>query len=241
MSTNSYNHTSHEGHGNAHSNVKHTTHAGHQGHSTQTTHTKHVAHHSKVEIDHTTTDFLLPAALVMISFFGCCACFARKMLSTMVYLSGFSFSLVLFYLIFNAPDVALTEVVIGIFMSSFFLLITTKLVSSLTGTVFPKLSKKILFASIGGFAVILLSLLALFAKFPPFGDKNNPAHNEVTAYYLQKSGDDIGIPNSITSILAAYRSFDTMGETTIIFTASLAVFLILRKNKDEDAQSANFT
>jgi len=33
----------------------------------------------------------------------------------------------------------------------------------------------------------------------------------------------------VTTILADYRSFDTLGEATVVFTAALAVALVLRQ------------
>lgn len=36
-----------------------------------------------------------------------------------------------------------------------------------------------------------------------------------------------GPPNFVTAVLADYRGYDTLGETTVIFTAGLACLLIL--------------
>jgi len=38
----------------------------------------------------------------------------------------------------------------------------------------------------------------------------------------------------VTSVLASYRGYDTLGETAVIFTAGIAVLLILRKNEDDN-------
>jgi len=43
-----------------------------------------------------------------------------------------------------------------------------------------------------------------------------------------------GLPNVVTAVLASYRGYDTLGETAVIFTAGIAVLLILRKNKESD-------
>ena len=42
------------------------------------------------------------------------------------------------------------------------------------------------------------------------------------------------VPNSVTSLLAAYRGFDTMFETTVIFTAGMALILLLRRPREEE-------
>jgi multicomponent Na+:H+ antiporter subunit B len=48
--------------------------------------------------------------------------------------------------------------------------------------------------------------------------------------------DDFGghIPNTVTSFLAAYRGYDTMYETTVIFTAGASLVLMLRRRRRED-------
>ena len=43
-----------------------------------------------------------------------------------------------------------------------------------------------------------------------------------------------GWPNVVTAVLASYRGYDTLGETAVIFTAGIAVLLILRKNQASD-------
>ena len=41
------------------------------------------------------------------------------------------------------------------------------------------------------------------------------------------------IPNSVTSLLAGYRGYDTMFETTVIFTAGVSLILLLRRPRRE--------
>jgi multicomponent Na+:H+ antiporter subunit B len=42
------------------------------------------------------------------------------------------------------------------------------------------------------------------------------------------------VPNTVTSLLAAYRGFDTMFETTVIFVAGISLVLLLRRREDEE-------
>ncbi len=41
------------------------------------------------------------------------------------------------------------------------------------------------------------------------------------------------VPNSVTSLLAAYRGYDTMFETTVIFTAGMSLIMLLRRPRRE--------
>ena len=79
--------------------------------------------------------------------------------------------------------------------------------------------------------VMLSGGLLLYATkdFPPWGDPNSPASTHVSPRYLIKSLEETGVPNVVTSILADYRGYDTMFETTVIFCAGLACFMLLRK------------
>ena len=56
---------------------------------------------------------------------------------------------------------------------------------------------------------------------PPFGDADDPVHKHVAPRYLEQSGSEIGVPNVVTSVLASYRGYDTLGETAVVFTAGV--------------------
>ncbi len=81
-------------------------------------------------------------------------------------------------------------------------------------------------------------LLFVAGGFPDWGDPNSPASTHVSDYYIEHTMEDTSVPNAVTSILADYRGFDTMFETSVIFTAALACFMLLRvlgtpENMDE--------
>jgi multicomponent Na+:H+ antiporter subunit B len=46
--------------------------------------------------------------------------------------------------------------------------------------------------------------------------------------YIADTIKDTNVPNVVTSVLADYRGYDTLGETTVIFTAGIGVMLLLR-------------
>ena len=62
---------------------------------------------------------------------------------------------------------------------------------------------------------------------PRYGDPNAPIHQHVVPRYIQDSGQETGLPNIVTSVLASYRGYDTMGEVTVIFTAGIGVMVLL--------------
>lgn len=79
-------------------------------------------------------------------------------------------------------------------------------------------------------AVLLLGALLVYATkdFPTWGSSQTPANqSRVSEYYITQTYDDTLVPNMVTAVLADYRGYDTMFETTVVFIAGLAIFSIL--------------
>jgi multicomponent Na+:H+ antiporter subunit B len=51
----------------------------------------------------------------------------------------------------------------------------------------------------------------------------------VAPRYIQDVMRETGIPNMVTAVLASYRGYDTLGETTVVFTAGIGVIVLLRR------------
>ncbi|NIA20116.1 MAG: hypothetical protein GWP07_06780 [Xanthomonadaceae bacterium] len=79
--------------------------------------------------------------------------------------------------------------------------------------------------------IIIAGSLLIYGTqdMPNWGDPQSPASTHVSPYYIQHSMVDTETPNIVSSVLADYRGYDTMGETTVIFTASIVCFLLLRR------------
>jgi len=67
------------------------------------------------------------------------------------------------------------------------------------------------------------------------GDPNSPPSLHVSPRYIEQGFEETAVPNMVTAILADYRSFDTLGEVTVIFTAAMAVLLILRLRPENES------
>jgi multicomponent Na+:H+ antiporter subunit B len=70
-------------------------------------------------------------------------------------------------------------------------------------------------------------LFSASAALPPVGDAAAPAATHVSPRYIERSLAETGARNMVTAVLADYRGYDTLGETTVIFTAGLACLLLL--------------
>jgi multisubunit Na+/H+ antiporter MnhB subunit len=82
-------------------------------------------------------------------------------------------------------------------------------------------------------AMIITGALLVYGvkDFPKWADPNQPASIHVSPRYIEKTFDETAVPNLVTAILADYRGYDTMYETTVIFTAGIVVMMLLRRPK----------
>lgn len=83
-------------------------------------------------------------------------------------------------------------------------------------------------------AVILAGGMLIYAgqDLPAFGDPESPAYKHpIIEHYITNSATESGVGNIVTALLANYRGYDTLGETTVIFTAGMTVILLLRRRE----------
>ncbi len=166
--------------------------------------------------------FLVNASLIALLALIAILALRLHRLFAVVMLSG-AFSLVAAaqFVVLDAVDVAFTEAAVGAGISTVLALATLSLV--------PAEEKPHSISLVPAFIATLTGLLLAVAvsDLPDFGDPKAPIHNHVAPEYIIGSEEVIGVPNIVTSVLASYRSFDTFGETLVVFTAALAVLLII--------------
>ena len=136
----------------------------------------------------------------------------------------------------DAVDVAFTEAAVGAGISTIVMLGTLALTSDRESTPIKFRPVALIVVLVTGYAVIHGTL-----DMPVLGDPAAPVHQHVAPRYIEASGREIGIPNIVTSVLASYRGYDTLGEVTVIFTAGIGVLMLLggrRPRRAEDGQDA---
>lgn len=167
------------------------------------------------------TFFLL---LVVVS--GLAALQVRDLLAAVVLFGAFSFFSAMFFASLGALDVAFTEAAVGAAIT------TVLFVTAIFRTerrVGPARRRRRP-ASLGSWAALALVLAALvpaLAHLPRVGDPDSPPARHVSPRYIERGEAETGAPNLVTAVLADYRGYDTLGETTVIFTAGLACLLVL--------------
>jgi multicomponent Na+:H+ antiporter subunit B len=147
----------------------------------------------------------------------------RSLFGVVVLTTIYSFLMASVLIVLDAVDVAMTEASVGAGISTVILLATLHLVRT-TEMRLPRPHLLALFVSVGVGIVLVWGMLPL----PPFGTSDAAIHKHVAPRYLADTIKETNVPNAVTSVLADYRGYDTLGETTVIFTAGIGVMLLLR-------------
>ncbi len=130
----------------------------------------------------------------------------------------------------DAVDVAFTEASVGGGIATVLMLATL----ALTGDTEKQGKGKLQFMPLAVVAVTGALLIYGTLDMPSFGDAMAPIHQHVAPRYIAEAPQTTGIPNIVTSVLASYRGYDTMGELAVIFTAGIGVMLILGTGRRRD-------
>ena len=168
-------------------------------------------------------DLALMAMLVVVAF----AIVRLRSLFAIVMLQGvYSLVCAAWFVSLDAVDVAFTEAAVGAGVSTVLMLAAMLLADRQSEPV--PLSKQI-----APIIVVIVAGLAMFyaiGDMPAYGDANSPANSGPGIDYIERTTDEIHIPNVVTAVLASYRGYDTFGEAVVIFAAGLGVLLLLGLN-----------
>jgi len=163
----------------------------------------------------------------------------RDLLAGVILLGMYSLVAAGAFVVMDAVDVAFTEAAVGAGIST---------ILFLGALSFTKHEQKprahdslmaLVFVVVTGALLIYGTL-----DMPHYGDPESAAqtHPDLAARFINISEDEVGPPNLVTSVLASYRGYDTLGETVVVFAAGIAVLSLLglkrRRPEDETADDA---
>ena len=190
-------------------------------------------------------DFIVIPILALLAATAVTVARIRNLWAAVMFTGIYSFLSASWMLILDAPDVAFTEAAVGAGITTILMLATLSLTprrqrksGRLSSEDFEERPSKspllpLLIVTITGCALVYGTF-----DMPHFGDPNAPIQVYPNPSFVEKSQPDMhGLPNVVTAVLASYLGYDTLGETAVIFTAGIAVLLILRKNTDDQSSS----
>ena len=180
-----------------------------------------------MNIEIITSDLLNVATLIFMGITGLAIARIRSLFAVVMLSGIYSLLGATLYVILGAVDVAFTEAAVGAGASTVLMIGTLALTSEREkATPNAQSFKALAVCSLLGLALVYASL-----DMPLFGDPNAPIHQHVAPRYLNDSMAEIGLPNVVTSVLASYRGYDTMGETFVIFTAAVGVLTLIGRTR----------
>lgn len=150
---------------------------------------------------------------------------ARNLLSAIISLGIVGFGLTLIFLVLQAPDLAIVQIVVETL--SLIILIAAILKTTREDTTEEWGTKKVLLY-LGGLAFLVIFLISVKGalKFlPPFGEPLM----RMAGPYLKLGLAKTGAANLVAAVILDFRGYDTLGEAAVLFTAAMGVIAVLRK------------
>ena len=132
------------------------------------------------------------------------------------------------FTVLSAPDVALTEAAVGAGITTVLFLATFGLTRAREKPV--ESSRRL----IGLAVTVITGAILVYASLdmPHFGAPDTPVQEHPLRHkYLVESQHEIHIPNTVTAVLGSYRGYDTLGEVAVVFTAGMAVLMLLGRGR----------
>lgn len=85
------------------------------------------------------------------------------------------------------------------------------------------------------FCLFLIALLLVTVSYlPAVGTVTRPVNNEVATRYIEQGLEETGAVNIVAGMILDYRAFDTLGESHVLFVATITVLILLRLNKGQE-------
>jgi multicomponent Na+:H+ antiporter subunit B len=167
--------------------------------------------------------FVIAVLLTLLAVVTVAVIRQRSMFGVVILAGIYSFLMASVLVALDAVDVAMTEASVGAGISTIVFLATLHLTNTREN---PRPRNVMLPLFVSG--VVGAALIWGTFTLPPFGIADAPIHMHTVPHYLQQSIRETGVPNIVTAVLADYRSFDTLGEVTVIFTGGIGVMLLLK-------------
>ncbi|MFD2998987.1 hydrogen gas-evolving membrane-bound hydrogenase subunit E [Pontibacter toksunensis] len=147
----------------------------------------------------------------------------RSRLTSIVVMGLVGYSAALFYILYGAPDVAATQLLIETLTVVIFVLLLHKLPAfwylSHQLEKYKYISISVLFGAVMTYIVLLVQQNAVESELKAFYGK---------ASYLEAHGKNI-----VNVILVDFRGIDTLGEIIVLAVAALGIFALLRLNPEK--------
>ncbi|MED2969942.1 Na+/H+ antiporter subunit A [Bacillus subtilis] len=154
--------------------------------------------------------------------------FARSRLTAIIALGVVGYTLALFFVIFRAPDLALTQLVIETISVALFLLCFYHL---------PKLRLKTKTRTFRMTNFIISLGVGIIVTLLGIASSSQRTKDTIASFFVKHSHDLGGGDNVVNVILVDFRGFDTMFEITVLTIAALGIYSMIKTKVKEEGKS----
>jgi len=163
----------------------------------------------------------------------------KDLLAAAVALGIVGFSISIMFILLQAPDLAIVQIVVETLTVVFFAAVILRTTNSDT-TLAGGLKRELVLPAViyVTFGIVFLILMGrVMAELPRFGSPTMLVAREYIALGLERTG----AANVVAAIILDFRGYDTLGEGTVLFTAVVGVLTIMRragrKERNREARS----
>ena len=184
--------------------------------------------------------FYVGLLLVLIIIGAIIAIETTDLLSSVISLGAVGFLLSIQFLLLNAPNVAIMQLVVEVLC--LVMLIRATISRDLTAVSGDREFFGLVVTVVLVFLFAILGL-RVFHDFPAFGHSVLDRIADAPARtYLAEGAAQTGSANIVTAILLDFRAYDTLGQLAVFFCAIVGALAILRRKarKKEEEKDDNF-
>jgi len=169
------------------------------------------------------------ALLVILVVSSGIAAFAEPAMKAIIAVGISGYCVAIVYLLFGAPDVAMTQFSIETLTIILVVLTLLHLPDAALERPRPYSALRDFFISVGAGTAVSTLLLSILA---------GPLPDRISQWYLHHSVPDAHGRNVVNVILVDFRGFDTWGEITVLTIAGLGVYGLLRRRARSSPEPA---
>ena len=149
---------------------------------------------------------------------------SQTYISSVLTLSILGFMVSIFYLLMDAPDLVMTQLVVESLSLIIFLMVLNKLPEYTKDVSYSRKYRDLAISGIAGLTIALSVIYSTMEKTPA----------ELAEYYINNALPGSGGSNVVNVILVDFRGLDTMGEISVVVMAGLAILMLFEMRGEEE-------
>ena len=157
--------------------------------------------------------------------------FLRSRLGAVAALGVVGYGVALIFIMFSAPDLAMTQFAIETLTVVLFVLVIYRLPTfKPLSTTRARVRDAVIACTVGGIMTTLVLIIT-----------SNSLESRLTPFFAASSYVEAKGQNVVNVILVDFRGFDTMGEITVLAIAAIGVYALLKLNlnQPDDGEQSN--